>query len=212
MKEKRKPALPTVLAVSAAALVILALVVAVAILFVIPRHDEERGIDNWNAVKWSSFFRSDEKEIFFRSYVYADGDYYADARSSWFRANGVSRAFLWLTYDDPDVYAAAKASRLKYAHRNGKTPDRTEALGFTVLSFDDLTSVTRKSTKKIDYQAFGYNDETLTLFFLLFDAYGKKEQPYLEAAQSDYPAFLDRYYGEWFDWENGVGIPRAETD
>ena len=208
MKEKRKPALPTVLAVSAAALVILALIVAVAILFVIPRHDEERGIDNWNAVKWSSFFRSDEKEIFLHSYPCADGDYYADFRSSWFRANGVSRAFLWLTFDDPDAYAAAKASRLHYAARNGKTPDRTEAFGFTVLSFDDLTSVTRKSTKKIDYQAFGYNDETLTLFFLLFDAYGKKEQPYLEAAKTDYPAFLDRYYGEWFDWEAGNRAPK----
>ena len=203
MKEKRKPALPTVLAVSAAALVILALIVAVAILFVIPRHDEERGIDNWNASGWYSFFRYGEEEIFLHSYPCADGDYYADFRSSWFRANGISREFLWLTYDDPDVYAAAKASRLKYAPRNGKTPDKTEAFGFTVLSFDDLTSVTEKSTKKIDYQAFGYNDETLTLFFLLFDAYGKKEQPYLETAKTDYPAFLDRYYGEWFDWEAG---------
>ena len=120
--------------------------------------------------------------------------------SSW---RGITKRIATATTSARITSAAAKASRLKYAPRNGKTPDRTEAFGFTVLSFDDLTRVTEKSTKKIDYEAFGYNDETLTLFFLLFDAYGKKEQPYLEAAKTDYPAFLDRYYGEWFDWEAG---------
>ena len=28
-----------------------------------------------------------------------------------------------------------------------------------------------------------------------------------EKTETDYEAFLSHYYGEWFDWENGVGTP-----
>jgi hypothetical protein len=29
----------------------------------------------------------------------------------------------------------------------------------------------------------------------------------MKLAETDYEAFLSHYYGEWFDWENGVGTP-----
>jgi hypothetical protein len=60
------------------------------------------------------------------------------------------------------------------------------------------------------FDAFGFNDETRTLIFLSFKGGGKRENKYVELGNSDFPAFLDHYYGEWFDWEAGVGIHLPE--
>lgn len=184
-----------------------------------PYHYERRGLENWSSRDFFAhevYAEDEEEETFLSSYPTADADYYHDYYERAFQINDLTRDLAWLTYEDPDVYAAAKQSRLNYIARKAasesKTPTETEAFGFSFCSFDDIMKVTkgRGKNKYIDYEAFGYNDETLTLVFLRFDASGSREKKYMKLANTDYEAFLSHYYGKWFDWEAGVGIHLPE--
>ena len=227
MKEKQKRSPRVVIAFVLASIMILA-TVCVLLFFLLhllfapsydapltPIHVERRGIENWGDD--SSFLGSqstDEgKDNFLLLYEPDDGDYYYDCRVSVFWINSLKRSLAFLSYDDPAVYAAARQSRLDYAAKiaeSGSKPlSEFEAFGFTVCSFDDVTSVT-EGGKRIAYTAFAYNDETRTLVFFNFDASGRKEKLYMKLAETDYEAFLSHYYGEWFDWESGVGIHLPE--
>ena len=223
MKEKQKRSPRVVIAFVLASIMILSTVCVLLFLLLhllftpsydaplTPIHVERRGIENWG--DGSGFLGSqstDEgKDNFLLLYEPDDGDYYYDCRVSVFWINSLKRSLAFLTYDDPDVYAAAKQSRLDYIAGQSKTPAETEAFGFAFCSFDDVTSVT-EGGKRIAYEAFGYNDTTQTLVFIRFDASERKEKRYMKLAETDYEAFLSHYYGEWFDWENGVGIHLPE--
>ena len=188
-----------------------------------PYHRELRGIDRWNS---SDFFANEEyaetadeeyaeaadEEAFLSSYPPRDCDYYYDYYERALQINDVTRELAFLTYDDPAVYAAAKQSRLDYIAGQSKTPAETEAFGFAFCSFDDIMKVTkgRGKNKHIDYEAFGYNDEAMTLVFLQFDASGSREKKYMKLANTNYEAFLSHYYCKWFDWENSIGIHLPE--
>ena len=223
MKENRKRSPRVVIAFVLASVMILSTVCVLLFLLLhllftpsydaplTPIHVERRGIENWG--DGSGFLGSQSsaegKDNFLLLYEPDDGDYYYDCRVSVFWINSLKRSLAFLSYDDPAVYAAAKQSRLDYIAGQSKTPTETEAFGFTVCSFDDVTSVT-EGGKRIAYTAFAYNDETRTLVFFNFDASGRKEKRYMKLAETDYEAFLSHYYGEWFDWENGVGIHLPE--
>ena len=230
MKENRKRSPRAVIAFVLASIMILSTVCVLLFLLLhllftpsydaplTPIHVERRGIENWG--DGSSFLGSqstDEgKDNFLLLYEPDDGDYYYDCRVSVFWINSLKRSLAFLSYDDPAVYAAAKQSRLDYAAKKAESGSKTlsefEAFGFTVCSFDDVMKVTkgRGKNKSIDYEAFGYNDTTQTLVFIRFDASGRKEKRYMKLAETDYEAFLSHYYGDWFDWENGVGIHLPE--
>ena len=227
MKEKQKRSPRVVLAFVLASIMILSTVCVLLFLLLhllftpsydaplTPIHVERRGIENWE--DGSGFLGSQStaegKDNFLLLYEPDDGDYYYDCRVSVFWINSLKRSLAFLSYDDPAVYAAAKQSRLDYAAKKAESGSKTlsefEAFGFTVCSFDDVTSVT-EGGKRIAYTAFAYNDETRTLVFFNFDASGRKEKRYMKLAETDYEAFLSHYYGEWFDWENGVGIHLPE--
>ena len=224
MKEKQKRSPRVVIAFVLASIMILTTVCVLLFLLLhllftpsydaplTPIHVERRGIENWG--DGSSFLGSQStaegKDNFLLLYEPDDGDYYYDCRVSVFWINSLRRSLAFLSYDDPDVYAAARQSRLDYAAKKAESGSKPlsefEAFGFTVCSFDDVTSVA-EGGKKIAYKAFAYNDETRTLVFFNFDASGRKEKRYMKLAETDYEAFLSHYYGEWFDWENGVGTP-----
>ena len=228
MKEKQKRSPRVVIAFVLAAVMILATVCVLLFLLLhllftpsydaplIPSRVERRGIENWG--DGSSFLGSqytDEgKDNFLLLYEPDDADYYYDCRVSVFWINSLKRSLAFLSYDDPAVYAAARQSRLDYAAKKAESGSKTlsefEAFGFTVCSFDDVTSVTEGGRKKFAYTAFAYNDETRTLVFFNFDASGRKEKRYMKLAETDFEAFLSHYYGEWFDWEAGVGIHLPE--
>ena len=224
MKENRKRSPRVVLAFVLASIMILSTVCVLLFLLLhllftpsydaplTPIHVERRGIENWG--DGSSFLGSQStaegKDNFLLLYEPDDGDYYYDCRVSLFWINSLKRSLAFLSYDDPAVYAAAKQSRLDYAAKKAESGSKTlsefEAFGFTVCTFDDVTSVT-EGGKRIAYNAFAYNDETRTLVFFNFDASGRKEKRYMKLAETDYEAFLSHYYGEWFDWDAGVGTP-----
>ena len=215
MKEKQKRSPRVVIAFVLTTIIIL---VTVSILWavVFPRHAEERGLDSWRKdYRWDAFFEygygDKDKEAFLAFHDPSDGDYYYSARSTWFNTDGVAVLLCWLTYDDPDVYASAKASRLNYVAVYSDSFDgNAEAFGFSFCFNRTPTDAMQHSTKKLQHEAFGYNDETRTLVFVGFDAHGDKERAYAALADTDYEAFLSHYYGEWFDWENGVGIHLPE--
>ena len=184
-----------------------------------PYHYERRGLEIWNSRDFFAhevYAEDEEAETFLSSYPTADADYYHDYYERAFQINDLTRDLAWLTYEDPDVYAAAKQSRLNYIARKAasesKTPTETEAFGFSFCSFDDIMKVTkgRGKNKYINYEAFGYNDEAMTLVFLQFDASGSREKKYMKLVNTNYEAFLTHYYSEWFDWEAGVGIHLPE--
>ncbi len=224
MKEKQKRSPRVVIAFVLASIMILITVSVLEVFvasFVVPSRAEERGLDSWREdYRWDAFFvhgyGDKDKEAFLAAHAPSDGDYYYSARSTWFNTDGATVLLCWLTYDDPDVYASAKQSRLDYAAKKAESDPKplseTRAFGFAFCSFDDIMKVTkgRGKNKHIDYEALGYNDETLTLVFLRFDASGSREKRYMKLANTDYEAFLSHYYGEWFDWEAGVGIHLPE--
>ncbi len=223
--KKKSPRLKTVLFLVFAWILIFALLGGMTwftnkwIVRLTPYHYERRGLENWSSRDFFAhevYAEDEEEETFLSSYPTADADYYHDYYERAFQINDLTRDLAFLTYDDPDVYAAAKQSRLDYIARKAasesKTPTETEAFGFSFCSFDDVMKVTkgRGKNKHIDYEALGYNDETLTLVFLRFDASGSREKRYMKLANTDYEAFLTHYYNEWFDWEAGVGIHLPE--
>ena len=182
--------------------------------------DYEEGLYLWDPVSRGEGEISVEPEIkreFFAAYPYSDGNYHDDEYVSWFGKN-VSRRFVWLTYDDPDVYRGAKQS-----HMEARLSDRSqlverEAFGFVIYTYDQFivhqsnghhgkgNAVVSNSYPQWFY-AFGYNDETRTLIFFDFCGYGWREKKYVALGDSDFPAFLDHYYGGWFDWEAGDRAP-----
>ena len=218
MKEKRKPSPRAVLAIIVASVMILTTlsILGVIVYFLfdpLPYYDERRGLEHWRSRDFFAYEEVAEEKTFLSSYPTADADYYYDYYQAWFYAYDRTRSLAFLTYDDPDVYAAAKQSRLDYIAGQSQTPAETEAFGFSFCSFDDIMIITKgrgKIKKILDYEAFGYNDATRTLVFIRFDARGKKDKPYMELANTDYEAFIAHFYGEWFDWERGVGIHLPE--
>ena len=219
MKEKQKRSPRVVIAFVLASIMILITVSVLALFvasFVVPNRAEERGLDSWREnYRWNDFFEyrlnERDKAVFLAVHAPSDGDYYYSARSTWFNADGATVLLCWLTYDDPDVYASAKASRLHYVAAYSNSFDgNAEAFGFSFCFSRTPTDAMQHSTKKLQHEAFGYNDETRTLVFVGFDAHGDKERAYAALADTDYEAFLSHYYGEWFDWEAGVGIHLPE--
>ena len=223
--KKKSPRLKTVLFLVFAWILIFALLGGMTwftnkwIVPLTPYHYERRGLEIWSSRDFFAhevYAEDEEEETFLSSYPTADADYYHDYYRARFCAYDRTRDLAWLTYEDPDVYAAAKQSRLNYiagkAASESKTPTETEAFGFSFCSFDDIMKVTkgRGKNKYINYEAFGYNDEAMTLVFLQFDASGSREKKYMKLANTDYEAFLSHYYGKWFDWENGAGIHLPE--
>ena len=218
MKEKQKRSPRVVIAFVLASIMILITVSVLALFvafFVVPNRAEERGLDSWREnYRWDAFFEhrygEKDKAAFLAVHAPSDGDYYYSARSTWFNADGATVLLCWLTYDDPDVYAAAKQSRLHYVAAYRNSLHSAEAFGFSFCCHRTPTDAMQHSTKKLQHEAFGYNDETRTLVFVGFDAHGDKERAYAALANTDYEAFLSHYYGEWFDWEAGVGIHLPE--
>ena len=177
------------------------------------------GLYLWNPSQAENSIEPESKRVFFATYPYSDGDYHGDYYDT--RKSGRIRDFVWLNYDDPAVYEAAKQSHMEARLSDLSLYGEREAYGFRFYTLDHRAKIVgfvdhwekHASGFPGNFDAFGYNDETRTLIFLSFDGGGKRENKYIELGNSDFPAFLDHYYGDWFDWDAGVGIHLpAESD
>lgn len=139
-------------------------------------------------------------------YPYADGDYRVERKESGnLLISGVSRhrSLVWLTYDDPAVYEAAKQSCFDAATSTKLYPfEDPDVYGFRFYY------VGENATFPANFSVFGYNDEKRTLVFVgaTRDRW-EKEDPDVAAGLSDFAGFLDRFFGDWFDWEAGDRAP-----
>ena len=200
-----------VLALSFILSIVLSITVLAGVLTVFPSHGESEGFDEWSPARSSLSLTGDlflEKR-FLTDYPYEDGDFHYEYEDYSLWRGSRERSFVWLTYGDDAVYKAAKQSRFEKRFDRLDSFDGTEAHGFAFyILYDDSDRFSDWKTSFPKYFiAFGCCDETRTLLFLGFYGTGKIEAPYVTLGESDFPAFLDHYYGEWFDWENGVGTP-----
>ena len=179
-------------------------------------HSHIEGLYLWDPISWENSVEPESKREFFAAYPYSDGNYHGDYYDA--GKNGRVRNFVWLTYDDPDVFLGAKQSHMEARLSDLSLYGEHEAYGFRFYTLDHTAEKKgfvdhwRKHASGFpeNFDAFGYNDETRTLIFLYFNGGGKREEKYIALGDSDFPAFLDHYYGDWFDWENGVGIHLPE--
>ena len=175
----------------------------------------EQGFDNWYEGLSSIYITSSVllKPQFLTDYPYIDGDFRYERYHPVFFSNGIEKSFIWLTYDDINVYQNAKQSRLdQEIDVIDNSLNGTEAFGFIfsiMYDFSYENDPSERTTKFPNwFTAFGFNDETQTLVFLGFCCSiecQKKEKPYIDLVKTDFSAYLTHYYGDWFDWEAGVG-------
>ena len=167
------------------------------------------GLDNWDSNLSSVSITSSlflERE-FLTDYPYKSGNFYFHYYGSLFSYN-VDKSFVWLSYDQPEVYLNAKESRFESRRSDilDYSLDGTEAFGFTFYLTYDFQDE-GKSCFPRWFTAFGFNDETQTLVFIgIYFSYTLEEdKQYVEHFETNFSAFLTHYYGDWFDWEAGVG-------
>lgn len=176
-------------------------------------HETWEGIDNWHPHLSSSSITSEYAFLdrdFLTSYPYKEGNFYFDTFSPSYFRFGTDKSFLWLTYEDLDIYQNAKQSRFDSRERTVVvTFDGTQAFGFTFYLYSDFSNLPGVPDGKTHFPdwftAFGYNDETQTLIMIGFYCAQPKKEPNIEYATKDFSLFLTHYYGDWFDWETGVG-------
>lgn len=185
-------------------------------------HRSYEGFENWSSGLSSIGLDGFLVRDFFTEYPYQDGNFYYDDSYSgfipFFSSSWVEKSFIWLVYDDAGIYLNAKQFCFDY-HSEKKNVldnsfDGTEAFDFTFYIFSDFHSPMigdGESQFPDNFIAFGLNDETKTLVFVGFNGLGKKEQAYIKLVETDFSSFLTHYYGDWFDWEAGVGYTASET-
>lgn len=176
-------------------------------------HRSYEGFENWSSGLSSIGLTDSEFFLcFLTDFPYQDGNFYYDDSYSgfipFFSSSWVEKSFVWLIYDDAEIYLNAKQSRFEKKNALHNSFDGTNAFGFTFNVFCDFHSPyvgDGESGFPELFTAFGFNDETNTLVFIGFNGNGKKEQKNIELAKTNFSAFLTHYYGDWFDWEAGVG-------
>ena len=164
-------------------------------------HAHIEGLYLWNPSQAENSVEPESKREFFAAYPYSDGNYHGDKYDA--RKTGRIRHFVWLTYDDPAVYEAAKQSCFDAATSTKLYPfEDPDVYGFRFYY------VGENATFPANFSVFGYNDEKRTLVFVgaTRDRW-EKEDPDVAAGLTDFAGFLDRFFGDWFDWEAGDRAP-----
>ena len=142
---------------------------------------------------------------FMDKYPYLDGDFqyhwYAPYFLIWI--GYIERSFAWLSYD-AETYLQAKEAMLKDRWMESEQLDGKTAFGYTfyvnyAYSFAD------------HFTAFGCNDETHTLVFIgIFVDCDSNDYEKCQLAETDLEAFLQYFYGEWYEWDSGSAANTQE--
>ena len=127
------------------------------------------------------------------SFQYLNGNYYKEETASGFYRNICERALVYFEYDDT-TYNDAKS----YATENLILNENvfTEYNGYVFFineTYQHDTGYPRK------FKVYGYNDEKNTLVFLGFYVSVELYEE-VDELSADWPAFLEKYYGEWYSF------------
>lgn len=175
----------------------LVVLLSVSLLFTscAPTHIHREGLEEYCKSKggYSENHIASERFLdwkFVEQYSYIDGDLIYDYFGS-LLTEELDRSLAWISYKD-DIYQNAKQDCFiegLQAINNG-----VELLGFTFYLKPDWHFPS-------EFTAFGYNDEENTLVFVGFCCTRDDESEYVSLAETDFGAFLEHFYGEWYDWK-----------
>ena len=161
----------------------------------------EKGLENFSVNdSESSLCCCIMPENFIDNYDYEDGDYYFSSLGFIYKENYIDRVLIYLKYDNK-TYLDAKAdsteklilSDEQIGECNGYKFFLNESPSICACDFLDGKYFPQK------FLSFGYNDENNTLVFIgFYVVYPEVEADVAELVADDWPAFLEKYYGEWY--------------
>ena len=152
---------------------------------------EKHGINNYHPansdVEITIFLPEGD---FLNMFEYVEGDYRFYRYEKIAFAVEIERAFMYLKYDD-EVYPLAKQYVLENNYLSENSVDEYKGYIFYDRNYGE------RYFKPSEFRRFAYNDSNNTLLFIGF--YEGADY----ANVSDFPdwgAFLEEYYGEWYDF------------
>ncbi len=138
---------------------------------------------------------------FVDEFAYCGGNFYHKNLGSF--TDEVELAFVWLSYDE-DVYTQAKERYLSAYLEKDSTGREQQSFGFQFF-FYHLDAIYGDKYKIGDFPlwltAFGYNDEEKTLVSIGIYCDSTEEKDSVLLAGTDFGAFLEHFYGDWYEWE-----------
>ena len=155
-------------------------------------YDAERGIENfkrtdadlglcWNLIP----------ENFIEQYPYVEGNYFID-NGVYKVVGGWEKVLLYIQYDS-DTYVEAKAYAMEHLN----------LLDDSVIEYNSYFFYQNQSNEcnryPYDFNQFVFNDEKHTLVFIGF-CVSVELHDEVDAVADDWPAFLEKYYGEWYSF------------
>ena len=138
---------------------------------------------------------------FVDEFAYLDGNFYYEDTTDVILPGGADRALVWLSYDE-DIYTQAKERYLSaYLMEESSSADQL-IFGFQFYFYN----IQRRSGGSIGefplwITAFGYNDEERTLVSIGIYCGSTEEKDSVLLAGTDFGAFLEHFYGDWYEWE-----------
>lgn len=138
---------------------------------------------------------------FVDEFAYLDGNFYYEDTTSVIWPVGADRALVWLSYDE-DIYTQAKERWLSaYLREESSSADQL-IFGFQFYFYNIKRQSGGISGEfPLWIAAFGYNDEERTLVSIGIYCDSTEEKDSVLLAGTDFGAFLEHFYGDWYEWE-----------
>lgn len=133
-------------------------------------------------------------ENFIDDFEYVNGDYYYDDHAPIPFYKVTERVFLFLKYEE-SIYNEAKS----YAMEKLSLSETATECYNEYIFFENYSEFQNLNDYPYTFIRFAYNDTKHTLIFLAFDVSAELHDE-VDQYSNDWGAFLDRYYGEWYDF------------
>ena len=137
---------------------------------------------------------------FIKEFDYVKGNYWRRVYGGILASNYQENLLIYMQYD-VDTYIGAKT----YAIENLILSEEPiyEYNGY-VFYFNDTATKNKhflnSNNHPYSFLAFSYNDDLNMLVFFGMYASGKSVESEIDAVADDWPAFLEKYYGEWYSF------------
>ena len=154
------------------------------------------GIENFSTADSSmSLCRKLIPEGFIDEFDYIEADYHYRLTEKSMGYKSCETIIMYFEYSD-EVYEKAKS----YVWENMLLSNKVVASYKNYHFWDNYTNGTGGHDFPYRFSRVAYNDERKTLVFIAFDV---SVELFSEAAlaEEDYGAFLEKYYGEWYSFD-----------
>ena len=162
---------------------------------------EERGLENFDKIDSDvSLCQNLIPDDFISLYNYIDGDYYFSTSEKAPFYKVCDKALIYLAYDEI-TYELAKKYAMDHLNLSESSVEIYNEYYFYDNHTPEKNGRTHLSNENYPYAIirFAYNDSNHTLIFIGFTVSVELYDEVDEIAD-DWGAFLDRYYGDWYDF------------